>query len=507
MMHVWTWLIVALAAGVFLGWQVAAGRSRHRRALALDVTLAQMSGDSRLCWGAELPDGRLAVSPSLAELLGTDLTGAGATVFRVLRERCHPEEVARLGEVLDEVLCGRRVLAEGELRILCADGDYHRFSTRAVASWDSRGRPYLLIGSLLDLTRTREIEDERDRLFNLSVDMLGISDFEGNLQQVNPAWVRILRWSRDDVMSRPLTDFIHPDDRNAFAAYLQRLQAGEPVRDLELRAQCRDGSFRWISWSSFPLPDRRRIFTVARDVTEKKEADARLEAYQTRLRNLASELATVEDRERRQLAETLHDSLAQDLFAARAKVTLLRYPDRVTDPARVVNEAISILDQSMNMTRNLTFELFPPALYDVSLEAGLEWLCRHFETTRDLRCSIETRGEEVDLPQDLRALTYRIVRELLANVHKHAQARLARVTVEYAATQLAVYVDDDGKAFDLDVTEEAPTGVDGDGTRKGFGLFSIRERLRCLAGNLAIQPSPLGGWRVVMTLPLPDRPD
>src|SRR5512145_3106350 len=169
MMLFWTWLIVALAAGVFVGWQVAAGRSRHRRALALDVTLVQMSGDSRLCWGAELPDGRLAVSPPLAELLGTDLTGAGATVFRVLRERCHPEEVARLGEVLDEVLCGRRVLAEGELRILCADGDYHRFSTRAVASWDSRGRPYLLIGSLLDLTRTREIEDERDRLFNLSV--------------------------------------------------------------------------------------------------------------------------------------------------------------------------------------------------------------------------------------------------------------------------------------------------------------------------------------------------
>ncbi len=398
--------------------------------------------------------------------------------------------------------------AEGELRILCADGEYHRFSARAVASWDSRGHPYLLTGSLLDLTRTREIEEERDRLFNLSVDMLGISDFEGNFQQVNPAWVRILSWSRDDVMSRPLTDFIHPDDRAAFAAYLLRLQAGEPVRDLELRAQCRDGSFRWISWSSFPLPDRRRIFTVARDVTEKKEADARLEAYQTRLRNLASELATVEDRERRQLAETLHDSLAQDLFAARAKVTLLRYPDRVVDPARVVNEAISILDQSMNMTRNLTFELFPPALYDVGLEAGLEWLCRHFETTRGLRCTLENHGEDVDLPQDLRALTYRIVRELLANVHKHAEARLARVTVEHAANLLTVTVDDDGHAFDLDVEDDPPANRGRSGrSGKGFGLFSIRERLRCLAGNLAIQPSPLGGWRVVMTLPLPDRPD
>lgn len=507
MMDHWGWGIVGLGIGAAAGWLGALWRGRRRRARAWDVTTAQMATDDRLCWGAELPAGRLVVSTPLEDLLGVDGADERISLPGLMRERCHPEELRRLEEVLAEVRQGRRMFAEGELRIRCADGEFHRFTARAVASWNSRGRPYLLTGSLLDLTRTREIEDERDRLFNLSVDMLGISDFEGNLQQVNPAWVRILRWSRDDVMSRPLTDLIHPDDRAAFAGYLQRLQTGEPVRDLELRAQCRDGTFRWISWSSFPLPDRRRIFTVARDVTEKKEADARLEAYQTRLRNLASELATVEDRERRQLAETLHDSLAQDLFAARAKITLLRYPDRVTDPQRLVNEAISILDQSMNMTRNLTFELVPPALYGVGLEAGLEWLCRHFETTRGLRCTMEARGENVDLPQDVRALTYRIVRELLANVHKHADARCASVSVEYLDDLLTVVVEDDGKAFAFDGDDDPPVGGNADGHHQGFGLFSIRERLRSLAGNLAIQPSPLGGWRVAMTLPLPDRPD
>jgi PAS domain S-box-containing protein len=501
------WMVAALAAGVVAGWLGAGWRGRRRRLRARDITLAQMSVDTRLCWGAELPGGRLAASPPFGALFGPDLVGDRMTVFGFLIERCHPEELRRMQGILDDVLLGRRVFAEGEMRLRCADGDYHRFTARVVGSWNSHGRPYLLTGSLHDLTRTREIEEERDRLFNLSVDMLGISDFEGNFLQVNPAWVRILRWSRDDIMSRPLTDLIHPEDRAAFASYLQRLQAGEPVRDLEMRAECRDGSFRWISWSSFPLSDRRQIFTVAHDVTEKREADVRLEAYQTRLRDLASELATVEDRERRQLAETLHDSLAQDLFAARAKVALLKYPDRLADSARVVNEAISILDQSLNMTRNLTFELCPPALYEVGLEAGLEWLCRHFETTRGLRCTIETPGDNETLPQDLRALTYRIVRELLANIHKHAEARLARVTVAYAANHLVVTVDDDGKALALDGDDNSAMSAEGETARKGFGLFSIRERLRCLAGNLAIEPSPLGGWRVVMTLPLPDRPD
>lgn len=500
MLNVLGWILGAFAAA---GWVTTWLRGRVRPRRAREAVLAQVAGEKRLAWAAELPGGALALSPPLAELLGWHVGVAPPNIFGFLLERAHPEELRRMQEVIEEVLLGRRLTAAGELRIRCADGEYHRFDARLVASWDPQGRPFFVTGTLHDHTRTREIEDERDRLFNLSVDMLGISDFEGNLQQVNPAWVRILRWSRDDIMARPLTDLIHPNDREAFAAYLQRLQTGEPVRDLELRAQCRDGSFRWISWSSFPLPGRQRIFTVARDVTEKKEADARLEAYQTRLRNLASDLASVEDRERRQLAETLHDSLAQDLFAARAKVTLLRYPDRVPDQAKVVNEAIEILDQSMHMTRNLTFELFPPALYGVGLEAGLEWLCRHFETSRGLRCEIDARGENPDLPQDLRALTYRIVRELLVNVHKHAAARRARVTIDHAPQLLTVSVEDDGKAFALGNDDNPAGGEAGE----GFGLFSIRERLRGLAGNLAIEPSPLGGWRVVMTLPLPDRPD
>lgn len=500
MVNLLGWLVAAVSAS---GWAVSWLRWHARQRRARQAVLAQVAGEKRLAWAAELPAGRLVMSPPLAELLGWHVEGAPPTIFGFLLERAHPEELRRMQEVVEDVVAGRRLTGAGEMRIRCEDSEYHRFDVRLVASWDPQGRPFLLTGTLHDHTRTREIEDERDRLFNLSVDMLGISDFEGNLQQVNPAWVRILRWSRDDIMARPLTDLIHPDDRAAFADYLQRLRTGEPVRDLELRAQCRDGSFRWISWSSFPLPGRQRIFTVARDVTEKKEADARLEAYQTRLRNLASDLASVEDRERRQLAETLHDSLAQDLFAARAKVTLLRYPDRVPDQAKVINEAIEILDQSMQMTRNLTFELFPPALYGVGLEAGLEWLCRHFETTRDLRCEIDARGENPNLPQDLRALTYRIVRELLVNVHKHASARRARVTVEHAPNLLTVSVEDDGKAFALSDDDEPAGGEAGE----GFGLFSIRERLRCLAGNLAIEPSPLGGWRVVLTLPLPEQPD
>ncbi len=496
------WIVVLLCAaaaglGLLLSRVVAARGGRRVAARALQ----QLENETTLAWLATLPDGALSVSPPLRDLIGTDIVARPLTLREFVSTSVHPEDRARIDELFAEFLARARAFEEGEVRIECADGHYHRFALRAAVSWGSDGRPYLLLGSLLDLTRTREIEEERDRLFNLSVDLLGISDFGGNLQQVNPAWVRVLRWSRDDVMARPLTDFIHAEDRAEFLAYLGRLRSGETVRDLELRAQCRDGTYRWISWSSFPLPDRQRIFTVARDVTEKKEAETRLQAYQTRLRNLATELATVEDRERRQLAEILHDSLAQDLFAARAKVTLLKYPERLTDAPKIVTDTISILDQTMIMTRGLTFELFPPALYEVGLDAALEWLCRNFHTTRGLVCKLMVEGTSSNLPQDVRALAYRVVRELLANIHKHAQASCAEVAVRYGGGELSITVDDDGKVFDPEA-EPGQEQPDPQKPQSGFGLFSIRERLRSLAGNLAIEASPLGGWRVVMTLPL-----
>jgi len=502
----WPLVVLLALAAAGAGYAVRWYRAHRSSAGVRSLAAAQIESQEQPCWVADLPEGTLHASAGVRDLVGERLDSI-RTIYQLIEELGHPEEGDRLREVVDEFLTGRRAFAEGEFRMLCADGAYHRISLRAAVSWGTGGRPSLLTGSLLDLTRTREVEEERDRLFNLSVDLLGISDFEGYLQQVNPAWVRVLRWSRDDIMSRPLAEFIHAEDRVRFQRYQTKLRAGETVRELEARARCRDGSYRWISWSSFPLPDRQRVFTVARDVTEKKEAEERLQAYQERLRNLASELATVEDRERRHLAEVLHDSLAQDLFAAKTKAQLLRTPDRLPDPGCVLEEVVGILDEAMLQTRSLTVELFPPVLYEVGLDAALEWLCRSFRATRGLNCEFSVEGESEDLPQDLRALSFRIVRELLNNVVKHAEASVARLAVAYRDGHLQVAVDDDGPGFDLDGASEPPLADREDVPQRGFGLFSIRERLRSLQGNLAITPSPLGGWRVVMTLPLPRSSD
>ncbi|MBD3222356.1 PAS domain S-box protein [bacterium] len=403
---------------------------------------------------------------------------------------------------IGELRAGVQSYREFSFNMRMRDGRWHEMRAQAFRVGSFGLRAGLVAVTLEDVTQSREIVEERDRLFNLSIDLMAIGDLSGRLLQVNPAWVRVLRWSRDDIMERTFPDLIHPDDRPLAEQALADLRDGLSVRELELRTMARDGSFRWISWNSIPLTARRTVFTVARDITDRKLAEEQLQRYQERLKRLANELSTIEERERRRLAETLHDTLAQDLFAAQAKLTLLKYPDRVADVAAVRDEAAAILDHASELARTLTFELFPPALYEVGLDAALEWLCRSFRKTRGLPCEFRCDGEPTDLSVERRALLYQGARELLGNVFRHAGATRAEVTVVYADDTVDLRVDDDGRGFDFPSAGDDPDEDDEDDRPDGFGLFNIRERLGQVGGRLNIETSHLGGGRVTLQVPL-----
>ena len=491
---------IELVTGLLLGVLAAAAgwtlRNLWQRKLQIQRLVADLATLELPLLMVEFPSRRIHFSPALSELLDVE-PDSTRRVDDVIEEFVAEVDRPRLSQLIEEIRTGARVYQEMEFSVLFGDQCWHQVEIQVLRLATCGFGTSVLTATLVDRTRTHEVEEERDRLFNLSLDLLAVGDINGRLMQVNPAWVRVLRWSRDDIMARTFVELIHPDDRDRAYQAQEELRQGIPVRELELRTLCRDGSNRWISWSSFPLVARRTVFTVARDINDRKTAEEQLQRYQHRLRQLANQLATVEERENRRLAEVLHDTLAQDLFAANAKLSLLKYPDRVEDPATVLAEASDIISHATELTRTLTFELFPPALYEVGLDAALEWLCRSFRKTRGLDCSFVLQGEPVDLVQDLRALLYQGTRELLGNVYKHAEADRAEVMLRYDDGMITLRVDDDGRGFDLADKGDSPE----DSTPGGFGLFNIRERLDQQSGQLGIETSPLGGVRVTITLP------
>ena len=131
-----------------------------------------------------------------------------------------------------------------------------------------------------------ELEQTRrdlDQLYAVTDDFLCLVGTNGYFLRVNPAFMRNLGYTEEELLSQPVGSFVHPDDRLPTVERLQRLAQGETVTDIENRYRCRDGSYRWLSWRSITQPDGGTVFGIARDVTEKKQAEEALRQSQLRL--------------------------------------------------------------------------------------------------------------------------------------------------------------------------------------------------------------------------------
>lgn len=183
---------------------------------------------------------------------------------------------------------GAVVNVEYELRR--KDGTTLPVLLNATAIYDAAGNYVASRATVFDVTLRKQAEEERDRFFTLSRDLLSISDFAGNFKRVNPAWEHALGFTCEEVMAMSQIELVHPDDRERTAAALGRLVAGEAQVDLETRVRCKDGSSRWMHWWARAAAADQRIYASARDITERKEADERIQRLNTDLSAHARQL-------------------------------------------------------------------------------------------------------------------------------------------------------------------------------------------------------------------------
>ncbi len=127
-----------------------------------------------------------------------------------------------------------------------------------------------------EIANREKAEGERDLLFEHSIDMLAVAEIDGSFKQINPAWTKNLGWTEEELLGRPYLEFVHPDDHEATKAASAQILSARKLHGFENRYRCKDGTYRWVSWSSFALPDEGLTFAVARDITDRKRADEEL---------------------------------------------------------------------------------------------------------------------------------------------------------------------------------------------------------------------------------------
>jgi len=243
------------------------------------------------------------------------------------------------------------------------------------------------------------------------------------------------------------------------------------------------------------IEDWSRIYTSDQDITEEVESEKRLEAYQGELRSLAGQISLAEESERRRIASELHDGTVQNLVVARMNIATLQNSLRAKRTLALADSINELLEKSLKETRSLIFDLSPPVLYELGLEAALEWLTEQFKQRTGIVPTINSDNSAAPLSEELKVVVFQAVRELLVNVAKHAKARHVKLSWSRNNDCLELKVEDDGVGFDpSDVGKRSSA-------EGGFGLFSLRERLGLLGASIEFQSSP-SGTCVVLKAPL-----
>ena len=353
-------------------------------------------------------------------------------------------------------------------------------------------------------------------------------DLNGVITSWNRGAERLFGYTAHEAVGRPVTMLMPPEHIGEEPGILERIRRGESVDHYETVRRRKDGTLLDISLTVSPITDAqgRMIGTsnVARDITERKQADtalreseARLRAFavqleqsvaertaelvqsQNRLRGLTNELNLTEQRERKRMATELHDHLQQILVLAKLKLGQgKRMAETLPACAEVMRQVDQLLTDSLTYTRTLATELSPQVLREHGLGAALRWLAESMKQ-HDMTVTVRIpASDHVKLPEDHAILLFQSVRELLINALKHAGTGEATIILNRRDDQLQIEVQDRGVGFDL-VANAAGTQSD---ISSKFGLFSIDERMKAIGGRFELQSVPGQGTTALLSLPV-----
>jgi PAS domain S-box-containing protein len=208
------------------------------------------------------------------------------------------------------------------------------------------------------------------------------------------------------------------------------------------------------------------------------------------LHALAARLALAEDKGRRRLALDLHDSIGQTLSVLKLNL------EAGADPPRLA-AALHLLQEVIAQVRTMTFDLYPAMLDDLGLAPALHWYAEQFKAQTGILAEVSETGRPFPLSAGMAGSLFRVVKELLANVAKHAGAREVVVALRWEQRLLRLVVADDGCGFEA-------ARVWPPASASGLGLLSIRERIAALRGQVLVESEPGLGTRVIVEAPRED---
>lgn len=358
----------------------------------------------------------------------------------------------------------------------------------------------------------RESEARYRMLFNNANDSIAIIELRNGehparIEEINDIACSVLEYTREGLLHTAPWEVVAPEYREDLSVHLSRLpEEGHTVFETTLLGK--DGGRHLFEVNAHLFTDKgkRYVFAIARDISERKRAEAALMESSDQLRRLSKQLISAQEKERAVIAREMHDSIGQTLTAI--KFTIENMAEKTKEACTCVGYAplqdlVPIVQQAIDEVRRICTELRPSLLDDFGIITTIKWFCREFSRTYPhIHVAQEVEVEEGEVPDLLKTVIYRILQEALHNIVKHSHADRVELSLRKTATSLELRVQDNGCGFDPGAkTKPLPTEME-TFCNSGMGISSMRERAELTGGNFKIESAPAGGTLVRADWPL-----
>lgn len=379
---------------------------------------------------------------------------------------------------------------------------------------------YAVIGISRDLTYKKLVEEtlkEKEEIehsllqtemkYKIMIDNLveGVILINDNeeIDYANLAIQKMIGYSAKQLIGRKIYEFMEEINRNEIREYIDNCKKGriKPPYKLDCILITNRGKqiFTRINAGLFydDMGILQGTIISINNITRQKKAEFRIRNYQAKLKKMVHELLATEEREKRKIAIALHDNVIQNL--AVSKIELLEMATVTYNRHNSLAKVVSIIEETIQLVRNLTFDLYSPILIEQGLEAALSVLIDKINCNYQIILKVAPDIKQVMLEHQTNLMVFEMTRELLINSIKHAQATTIQVGIKKEESNMCICVEDDGEGFDIERKICVLNNND------HFGLFAVKERLDFVGGSLLIESNVGVGTKATIKIPLKHR--
>jgi PAS domain S-box-containing protein len=346
----------------------------------------------------------------------------------------------------------------------------------------------------------RESESKYKMLFNNANDAVFVTQLSkeksyGDFIEVNEIACTRLGYTKEEFLQLSPSAIVSQKNINDFNLNTERLlMEGHVIYDLVHRAKDKKLIPVEINSHLFIYNEKPTILSIARDITERKQAEEKLRRTSKLLRELATHLQSVREEERTMIAQEIHDELGQVLTALKIQVSLLANKlNNDQEPLKKkINSLLDMIDASVESVQKISSKLRPGILDELGLIAAIEWQTEEFEKLTNIKCSLVLPKEEVILEKDKSTAIFRIFQEALTNIARHSQSNKAQISLLNHQSNIYLEIQDNGKGISQDQIKDF----------KSLGIHGMKERAIVFGGQVNIEGIAGKGTIVKVEIPI-----